>query len=146
MKKQLGFTLIELMIVVAIIGFLAAIAYPSYQEQVRKTRRADCSGALASLASTMERFYTVNNTYEGAGAGTLPAAPAAGLFPPSCPVDGGTATYNLTIQDATASTFEVRATPTGVQANDKCGTLTLTNRGLKGITGAATGMTRDKCW
>jgi len=146
MKKQQGFSLMELMIVVAIIGFLAAFAYPSYQEQMRKTRRADCSGALASLASTMERFYTVNNTYVGAGAGTPPTAPAATLFPAACPVDGGTPTYNLTIQDATASTFEVRAVPTGVQANDKCGTLTLTNTLRKNVTGAATGMTWEKCW
>ena len=145
MKRQQGFSLMELMIVVAIIGFLAAFAYPSYQEQMRKTRRADCSGALASFASTMERYYSVNNTYAGAGAaGGDTGTPT--IFPASCPVDGGAATYNLTIQAADASTFEVRAAPTGVQANDKCGTLTLTNTGLKDITGAAAGMTRDKCW
>ncbi len=144
MKKQQGFSLMELMIVVAIIGFLAAFAYPSYQEQMRKTRRADCSGALAALSSAMERYYTVNNTYAGAGVGTPPTAPT--IFADSCPVDGGTATYNLTIQDANASTFEVRAAPVGVQANDKCGTLTMTNTGFKDITGEAAGMTREKCW
>lgn len=144
MKKQHGFNLVELMIVVAIVGIIAAIAYPSYQEQMRKTRRADCSGALASFASTMERYYTVNNTYAGAGAGTPPTAPT--IFPTTCPVDGGTATYNLTIEAANDSRFEVRAAPTGVQANDKCGTLTLTNTGLKGISGASTGMTPEKCW
>lgn len=146
MKKQQGFTLMELMIVVAIIGFLAAFAYPSYQEQMRKTRRADCSGALAAFGSAMERYYTVNNTYVGAGAGTPPTAPAPTVFRPTCPIDGGTPTYNLTIQSATASIFEVRAAPTGVQANDKCGTLTLTNTGRKNITGEATGMTPEKCW
>ena len=144
MKKQQGFTLMELMIVVAIIGFLAAFAYPSYQEQMRKTRRADCSGALAAFGSAMERYYTVNNTYVGAGAGTPPTAPT--VFPTTCPIDGGTATYNLTIQAANASTFEVRAAPIGVQANDKCGTLTLTNTGRKNVTSAATGITWEKCW
>ncbi|MBT8109634.1 MAG: prepilin-type N-terminal cleavage/methylation domain-containing protein [Gammaproteobacteria bacterium] len=145
MKKQQGFNLVELMIVVAIVGIIVAFAYPSYQEQTRKTRRADCSGALASFASTMERYYTVNNTYAGAGAaGGDTGTPT--IFAASCPVDGGAATYDLTIEAANASTFEIRATPVGVQANDKCGTLTLTNTGLKGITGAATGMTRDKCW
>jgi type IV pilus assembly protein PilE len=145
MKKQQGFNLVELMIVVVIVGIIAAIAYPSYQEQMRTTRRADCSGALASFGNAMERYYTVNNTYRGAGAaGGDTGTPT--IFPGSCPIDGGTATYNLTIQAANDSTFEVRAAPTGVQANDKCGTLTLTNTGRKNITGAATGMTPEKCW
>jgi type IV pilus assembly protein PilE len=145
MKKQQGFNLVELMIVVAIVGIITAFAYPSYQEQMRKTRRADCSGALASFASTMERFYTVNNTYRGAAAGGADTG-APTIFPATCPVDGGAATYNLTIQAANASTFEVRAAPVGVQANDKCGTLTLSNTGLKGITGAAAGKTWEQCW
>lgn len=145
MNKQQGFNLVELMIVVAIVGIITAFAYPSYQEQMRKTRRADCSGALASLGSTMERFYTVNNTYRGAGAaGGDTGTPT--IFAASCPIDGGAATYNLTIQAATAATFEVRAAPVGIQANDKCGTLTLTNTGLKGISGAAAGKTWDQCW
>lgn len=145
MKKQQGFNLVELMIVVAVVGIITAFAYPSYQEQVRKSRRADCSGALASFASTMERFYTVNNTYRGAAAGGADTG-APAIFPTTCPVDGGAATYNLTIQAANASTFEVRAAPIGAQANDKCGTLTLSNTGLKGINGAAAGKTWEQCW
>lgn len=145
MKKQHGFNLIELMVVVAIIGIIAAIAYPSYTEQVRKSRRADCAGAVTSLASAMERFYTVNNTYLGAAAGGgNTGAPA--VFATSCPVDGGTTTYNLTISAATASTYTVQAAPAGAQASDKCGTLTLTNTGLKGVTSASTGVTWQDCW
>ena len=64
MKKLRGFSLLELMIVVAIVGIIAAFAYPSYLEQVRKTRRADCSGALAGMGNAMERFFTVNSTYK----------------------------------------------------------------------------------
>jgi type IV pilus assembly protein PilE len=145
MKKQTGFNLIELMIVVAIVGVIAAFAYPSYLEQVRKTRRADCAGAVTSLASSMERFFTVNNTYQGAGAGGGNTGTPT-IFQASCPVDGGTPTYNLTIQAATASTFSVQAAPVGQQASDKCGTLTLTNTGLKGVTGASAGVTWQDCW
>jgi type IV pilus assembly protein PilE len=145
MKKQHGFNLIELMIVVAIIGIIAAIAYPSYTEQVRKSRRADCSGALTSLGSAMERYFTVNSTYEGAADGGADTGEPA-VFATQCPVDGGTTTYNLTISAANASTYTVQAAPAGKQTEDKCGTLTLTGTGLKGVTGASTGITAQDCW
>lgn len=135
----------ELMIVVAIVGIIAAIAYPSYQEQVLKTRRAECTGALAGFGNAMERFFTVNSSYLGAAAaGANTGAPA--VFTPTCPADGGTATYDLTIQLTTVSTYLLHAAPIGQQANDKCGTLTLTNTGLKGITGQDPGVTWPDCW
>lgn len=147
MSRNKGFTLIELMIVVAIIGIIAAVAYPSYQEQVNKSRRGDCSGALVGLANAMERFYSVNNTYLGAGvSGANTGAPAATLFSATCPVDGGAATYNLTISAATASTFTLQATPTGAQTGDRCGNLTLTNTGVKNVTSAKSGVTWEACW
>ena len=59
-KHSAGFTLIELMIVVAIIAIIAAVAFPSYQEHVRKTRRADAQTALLELSQFMERHYTAN--------------------------------------------------------------------------------------
>lgn len=140
-----GFSLLELMITLVIIGIVASVAYPSYLEQMSKTRRSDCSGALVSLGSAMERHYTLNSTYLGAAAsGGNTGAPA--IFNTSCPVDGGVATYNLTIQAATASTYTVRAAPTGAQTGDKCGNLTLTSTGLKGVTSAATGVTWEQCW
>lgn len=139
MSKVHGFTLIELMIAVAIIGILAAIAYPSYQEQVRSSRRGDCTGALAGMANAMERHFTTNNTYVGAAVG------AAGI-PDQCPVDGGTATYNLEIDAADASSYLIQAVPTGAQADDKCGTLTLSSTGEKGIDGAEAGLTWEDCW
>lgn len=144
-ESQRGFSLLELMIVVVIVGIIASIAYPSYQQQVQKTRRADCSGALTGLGNAMERYFTVNSSYLGAAAaGANTGAPA--VYPASCPIDGGDATYNLTIQAATASTYTIRATPIGLQADDKCGTLTLTNTGLKGVTGQASGVTWQDCW
>lgn len=141
MKKTKGFTLIELMIVVAIIGILAAIAYPSYQDSVRKSRRGDCAGALAGLANAMERYFTINNTYVGATLGTA----AGDIYTNQCPVDGGTATYNLSISAAAATTYIIQAAPTGAQSGDTCGSLTLTNTGVKGVTGA-TGKTWQDCW
>lgn len=140
-----GFSLIELMIAVAIVAIIAGVAYPSYLEQVRKTRRSDCSGALASLGSAMERHFTMNSTYLGAAAGGANTGAPAN-FAASCPVDGGTPTYNLTIQAATASTYTLQAAPTGPQAGDKCGNFTLTNTGLKGVSGAAAGVTWEQCW
>lgn len=151
-RKQRGFTLIEVMIVVVIIAILAAIAYPSYQEQVRKSRRADCAGALTSLAAAMERHYTQFNSYCDAGTTAVGGCGGGGgdtgvptIFASQCPLDGGAATYNMTISAVGPNTFTVQAAPTGAQAADRCGTLTLDQTGLKGITGAA-GLTPADCW
>lgn len=145
MKKQRGVSLLELMIVVAIVGILASIAYPTYQDSVRKSRRAECAGALAGLGNAMERFFTVNSTYLGAAAGGAnTGAPA--IFPVACPTDGGAPSYNITISAATGSTYALQAAPIGPQAADKCGSLTLSNTGLKGVVGQAGGVTWDQCW
>jgi type IV pilus assembly protein PilE len=145
MKKQRGFSLIELMVVIVIVGIILSFAYPSYLEQVRRTRRADCSGALMSLANSMERYFTANSSYLGASAGGGNTGTPA-IFSGTCPVDGGTASYNLTIQAATGSTYNLQAVPIGPQVADKCGTLTLTNTGLKGVTGQDAGITWQQCW
>jgi len=144
-RDQYGFNLIELMIVVAILGIIAAFAYPSYQQQVRDTRRADCTGAIVGLGNAMERFYSVNGSYLGAAAGGAnTGAPA--VFSASCPIDGNTATYNITIQAASASTYTLNAAPTGAQTDDKCGTLSFSNTGVKGVVSADAGVTWQDCW
>ena len=140
-----GFTLMELMIVVAIIGILAAIAYPSYRESVDRGRRSDAQGGLVGLAARLEREFVDNNSYaNAAGGATLPAAPAN--YPASVPQDGRAATYNLRITALTARTFTIAAIPTGTQTGDRCGTFTLTNTGARGLTGQASGLTVDDCW
>ena len=149
--KKSGFTLIELMIVVAIIGILTSIAYPSYQESVAKSRRSDATGALLVFANAMERHFTVNNTYLKAG-GTDASQTNTGLPRPSVfahqqsPLDGGTALYNLKINAATATSYTLYAERTGAQASDGCGTLTYTNTGVKGVTSNSGGHNADSCW
>ena len=141
MLNPKGFTLIELMIAVAIVGILAGIAYPGYQDSVRKSRRVDAEGALLGFANAMERYFTVHNSsYLGAGAdGGNTGAPT--IYSTTSPVDGGTAYYDLAINAADANTYTLTATP---RATDKCGTLTLTQAGVKNFTG--TGVTAADCW
>ncbi|MCQ4318304.1 prepilin-type N-terminal cleavage/methylation domain-containing protein [Stutzerimonas zhaodongensis] len=135
-----GFTLIELMIVVAIIGIIAAIAYPSYQEYVRSAKRADAQSALMELSHFMERHYTANGRYDKNGEGNATSLPFA-----QAPRDGSSKTYDIDFADGSpdASTYLLVATPTGSMANDKCGMLTLSNTGAKG---QKAGMTLAECW
>ena len=114
-----GFTLIELMIVVAVIAILASIAIPSYDAHVRKSRRAVAKADLVEYAQLAERFHTSNNTY-------------VGFNPPAAvsPREGGTAFYNIAVQ-TTQSTFSLTATAQGTQTKDTCGNLGLTQAGAK---------------
>lgn len=144
-KSQNGFNLVELMIVIAIVGIIASVAYPSYLNQVRSTKRADCAGALTSLANAMERHYSINGSYLAAATGGANTGVPA-VFTGNCPVDGGTANYTLTIQAATTSTYSLNAAPAGAQTSDKCGTLSLSNTGVKGVLSAHAGVTWQECW
>ncbi len=124
MKKQInGFTLIELMIVVAIIGILAAVAYPAYQDQVSKTRRTDAQGTLMSLANAMERFFIQQNTFATAAVG------AGGVFPNKAPLDGATKHYDLVITAQSATAYTLCAQPINATAQDGDGGLQLDSSG-----------------
>lgn len=141
-QTQQGFTLIELMITVAIVGILAGIAYPSYQDSVMKSRRADVKGVVLGLANAMERRFTETNSYLGA-AGTL-VTPADTGAPRIYSIPPETASfYTVTISAATASSYTLSAVPTGVQTNDICGTLTLTHIGVKNN---SAGLSQSACW
>jgi len=136
-----GFTLIELMIAVAIIAILASIALPAYQEQIRKSRRAQrksrraqAKADLVEYAQLAERYFTVNNTYVGFTLPTTSQSPREA---------GATARYNLPAPTTTATTFTLTANATGAQASDRCGDLSITNTGQKGETGSAS---LEECW
>ncbi len=127
-----GFTLIELVITVAIIGILAAIAFPLYQNQVEQTRRTTAKSDLLELNQWMERRYS--NAFDYRNAGNNPVLP----FNQS--PQNGTAFYNISfVGNITRDTFTLQAVPTGGQANDDCGTLTLNEQGSRGAAQAG-------CW
>jgi type IV pilus assembly protein PilE len=141
LQGQRGFTLVEIMIVVAIIGIISAFAYPSYVENVRKTNRVAAASILLENAQFMERFFTENSTYLG---GVLPFARA-----PKEVDSRQNYTISLTA-GTTATAYTIQAIPTagGSMASDDCGTLTLTNLGVRNAANGspAGGKTVAQCW
>lgn len=120
MRAMRGFTLIELMVTVAIVAILAAIAIPSYQEQVRKSRRGQAKADLVEYAQMAERFHSINNTYVG-------FAPPTAVSPRT-----GVAHYSIVPTNRTARTFTLTATPTSAaQSADRCGVLTINQAGRR---------------
>jgi len=129
--RAAGFTLIELMIVVAIIAILTAIAYPAYTSYITKTRRVAAEGCLSESANFMERFYTTNLTYKAAVLPTFDCATPQQT--------GNYYTYDLPASSLSVSAYVVRAVPQGVQQNNdtKCGILTLDQTGARTAAGSS---------
>lgn len=133
-----GFTLIEILIVVAILGVLAAIALPAYENSVIRSNRAEAKSELLIVAADQERFFSSNNTYNTDAT-------------PLITTDGTTRTtengfYQIAVAaggtGSIATSFIATATPQGNQTADVCTTLTLSSTGARG----ATGSTVDECW
>jgi len=133
LRRVKGFTLIELMIVVAIIAILAAIAYPSYQNYVKRTKRLEAQAYLVELGHKLESYKLVNKSFAGMGIADIGSA--------SFPLNGSP-TYTIELTDRNnisfitgaspnEQTWLLKAVPTGSQADD--GDLTLNN-------------TEEKCW
>jgi len=142
-KTARGMTLIELMIVVAILGIIAAIGYPSYLDHVKKTRRAEGMGELLELADRMERHYSDFGTYDKVVAGVVSDMAIADIYQATT----RNGYYTLSIDAGTDNVdFTARAAPTskGQQDTDKCGTFTITSQGTKTVTGGS--LSTSDCW
>lgn len=144
LRTARGFSLIELMITIAIVAILVMVAYPTYTESVRKSRRADAKITLESYAALQERWFAQNNSYtddiDKLGGATSPdgyyTIELCDAPPPSpCAAMSGGAPFTR---------FDLRATAIGKQSDDRCTTFTLDEIGARGYTGALG--SKDHCW
>lgn len=135
MRRQMAFTLIELMVVLAILGIIVAVAYPAYTDQVRTARRAEAKSALQQGINRQERHFTSNNTYTAdmteLGYAADPFITEEGWYSVSAAACGGS-----TIAQCAVMT----AAPQNDQTNDSCGSFTLNTRGQRTVTGSG------DCW
>jgi type IV pilus assembly protein PilE len=143
-RTERGFTLMEVMVTVAIIGILAAIAIPAYTSYIQRANRVDARRQLIEAAAFLQRCFSQNNDYRCAN-----AAPAT-MNPPfdQAPAAPATAKYTISVFSGggpTSTAFELRATPTGIMNGDECGIFTLNSAGVRDIV-ATSGRTATDCW
>ena len=136
MNRVKGFTFVELMIIVTIIGILSAIAIPSYTKYILKAHRAGAITGVLELASRQARYYTTNNTY-------TTSMRALGYATDPMPLENASSHYyNLSITDGDGDSFSVQAVPVGKQTGDTCGTFIYNDLGQRTMSGGTVG----ECW
>lgn len=136
-RSEEGFSLVEVLVVLALAAVLLSLALPNYREQVARTRRVQAQAGLLEDAQSMQRYYAANNTYENATDASLATA--------RTPREGDVASYTLSVMATppTLTGWTLVATPVGPMTGDRCGSLTLDSLGVKGATGTAP---VAECW
>ncbi|MBE0345736.1 type IV pilin protein [Pseudoalteromonas peptidolytica] len=131
-----GFTLIEVMIVVVIIGIMSAIAYPNYTDYVRRGARAEAMTVLLDAANKQEQFFVDNRRYSN------------DLGAIGVPRETGNGYFVITLQNVTVDTFRVVATATAgpVRGDQECPALTIDELGVRGVAGVVGQAQIDRCW
>jgi type IV pilus assembly protein PilE len=149
-KKQAGFTLIEVMIVVAILGIIAAIALPSYSNFIRKSARAQATTLLSTIAQRQEVYFIANRTYGALNVTPAPLNYSAVTI--SVDKDGGLGAagaglYDVTMTVASATAFTITATAKNAQlADTNCRVFSLNNTGTQTAVNSLGVSTSDICW
>jgi type IV pilus assembly protein PilE len=135
-RNLAGFTLIEVMITVAIVGILAAVALPSYNEYIRRARRAEARAEILRADGWLERYFTENNRYTNDAGNTANTVFSTkfGNVPAS-----GSANYTITLTSLTATSYTITATLAGSMVGDACGNYVKTNTGALAISGTDNG-------
>ena len=139
--RSAGFTLIEIMMVIAIMAIIVVFALPAYNSNVQTSRRANCVAVLEEARQGVERYFAKNFTYVGVSGGTPGAAGVD--FPNKAPKTGADVYCNISASNVTATEYTLTAAVTGAQSSDKCGDLSLSNTGLRT---SSAGLTVDECF
>lgn len=141
-QPVMGFSLIELLVVLVIVGIVSALALPNYRQHIQRGHRAEAAGALLEAQHFMARFYSAHGRYDGSAQepGKPPELP---LRLQGIPADSEPR-YLLSLDSATVNSYELRAEPVGSMTDDRCGTLTLNQTGLKGW--ADSDLSVADCW